>query len=296
MILRVVCLLSVLLPFTSPVQASVGSKVVQEALEFATRKFGKEVAEEGIEQLSKRMTTLAARHGDDLVAMAYRKVGPRAGRLVSEVGEQQADTLLQLLARHGDEAIPFATRGSALQLVGRFGDDAADALVRHGAVGEQLIGTLGESGAKALTKVSPQNGRRLAMLAGDGVLKPELMEVICRHGDRACEFVFKNKGALAVGATLAAFVAAPEGFIDGTVAISSAVAEHVLEPLAELPKDLAVATMHRIPWELLLFLLFGLFGAVAIATMTNAASATALQTGWRLVCDRWQSWFSKPRL
>ncbi len=76
--------------------------------------------------------------------------------------------------------------------------------------------------------------------------------MVCRHGDRACEFLWKNKGSLALGATRAAFVTAPEGFLDGTVAISSAVAEHALAPLAELPKALTVETVRSVPWTRLI--------------------------------------------
>ena len=273
-------LMLLMLYFGQPVEAGVGSKVVQEAVEFATRKFGKEVAEEGLEQLSKRMTKLAARHGDDVVAMAYRKVGPRAGRLVSEVGEQQADTMLRFLARHGDDAIPLATRGSAMKLVGRYGDDAADALVRHGAVGEQLIGTLGETGAKALAKVSPQNGRRLAMLAGDGALKPELMDVICRHGDRACEFIWQNKGALAVGATLTTFLAAPGDFLSGTAQLTQVVGQHVitpvatevLAPIAAMPQAVAVEVAKGTNWTVI--------GIVVLLLIAFLVAVTLKSSGW----------------
>jgi hypothetical protein len=200
------------------------------------------------------------------------------------------------LARHGDEAIPLATRGSALQLVGRFGDDAADALVRHGAIGEQLIGALGESGAKALTKVSPQNGRRLAMMAGDDVLKPELVDVICRHGDRACEFVWKNKGALAVGATLTAFLAAPDDFMSGTAQLTEVVAEHVvlpvatqvLTPIAELPKAVAIEVAKGTNWTVMGVAVL-ILGALAVA----ANSPSWSWVGWltttifRAVRNRW---------
>ena len=66
--------------------AGVGSKVVQEAMEYTARKFGKEVAEEGVERVSSRMAGLAAKHGDELVSAAFRKAGPQAGRLALAVG------------------------------------------------------------------------------------------------------------------------------------------------------------------------------------------------------------------
>lgn len=213
-------------------EAGVSSRVLREAVEFTVRKFGKEVAEEGVEKLSKKMAGLAAKHGDEVVSAAFTKIGPRAGKLVSEAGEQ-ADVALRMLARHGDEGIALATRPSSLKLISKFGDDGADALLRHGTVGEQLIGEFAEGGVKALNQVTAQNGRRLAMLAGDGVVKPQLIDVVCRHGDRACEFIWKNKGALAAGTTMAVFLANPEQFLDGTVQLTEIVADAAIRPLAE---------------------------------------------------------------
>eukprot|EP00456_Euglypha_rotunda_P031633 TRINITY_DN245_c0_g1_i3.p1 TRINITY_DN245_c0_g1~~TRINITY_DN245_c0_g1_i3.p1 ORF type:complete len:300 (-),score=54.01 TRINITY_DN245_c0_g1_i3:612-1412(-) len=141
---------------------------------------------------------------------------------------QVAEEELRPLLVFFDDARP-----SSLKLISKFGDDGADALLRHGTVGEQLIGEFAEGGVKALNQVTAQNGRRLAMLAGDGVVKPQLIDVVCRHGDRACEFIWKNKGALAAGTTMAVFLANPEQFLDGTVQLTEIVADAAIRPLAE---------------------------------------------------------------
>ena len=85
------------------------------------------------------------------------------------------------------------------------GDDAAAALVRHKGVAEPLLETYGASAVKALASVSPQSGRRLAILSRSGDLAKigrteELMGVMSRFGDKACDFVYRNKGGLLVGA------------------------------------------------------------------------------------------------
>ena len=55
-------LCTALVSFSMAVSAEAGvtSKVIQEALEFTTRKFGKEVAEEGVERVATKMSSLAA--------------------------------------------------------------------------------------------------------------------------------------------------------------------------------------------------------------------------------------------
>lgn len=185
--------------------AGVGSKLVQEALEYTGRKLGKEAAEDGVERIGRRAVGTAAREGAE-----------------------------------------FLSRPGAMKIVSRFGDDGAEALVRHGKVGEEVIESFGESGAKALTRVSERNGRRLAMMAKDGTLKPELLDVVRQHGDTACDFIWQNKGALAVGATLTTFVTSPEAFLNGSAKLTGIVADAAVRPIAEIPKVVLAETLGSV--------------------------------------------------
>ncbi len=235
------------------VSAGVTSKVLQEAFEFMMRKFSKEVAEEGVERLASKMSALAARHSDDVVAQAFKRVGPRAGKLVSEAGEH-GDDVLRLLARHGDAAIPLATRKTSLGLVKKFGQEAGEACVKHGSIADPIIEQFGETGAKALTKVSDRSGRQLAMLAGEGTLKPELLDIVTKYGDTACAFVWKNKGVLTGTAALAAFVASPEEFLNGTAQLTGTIVPSLAEAAL---KPIVTSAAESIPWTLVM----GLLGA-----------------------------------
>jgi hypothetical protein len=62
---------------------------------------------------------------------------------------------------------------------------------------------------------------------------PELMQVITRHGDAAMDFIWRNKGALAVGTSLTAFLANPEAFIDGTNKFTDSMAQNVVKPVVQ---------------------------------------------------------------
>lgn len=241
----VVCVCLVSLSVPSALQAGVGTKVVEEGVEYMVRKFSKEVAAEGVERLSQRMASLAAKHGDDLVSAAFRKAGPQAGKLATSAGAN-SDVVLRTLARHGTDGAAALSRPGAMKLLSRFGDDGAEALVRHGKVGEEVIEVFGESGAKALAEVTEQNGRRLAMLAKDGALKPELLDVVRKHGDSACDFIWTNKGALAVGATLTTFVTSPEEFLNGTAQLTGIVADAAVRPIAEIPKVVLAETLGSV--------------------------------------------------
>lgn len=233
----------------STAEAGVGSKIVQETVEFTTRKFGKEVAEEGFETMAGKMTRLASKHGDDVVAGAFTKVGPRAGKIASEAGEH-GGVALRVLAKHGDNGIALTLSKTSLGTVARYGDDAATALIRHGSVGQKLIQGFGKEGVEALARVTPQSGRRLAMLAADGTLKPELMTVVARYGDEACEFIWRNKGALTVGTALTAFVTAPEEFLEGTRGLAEVAGDAAIKPLASVPGAVANEAAKRVNWNL----------------------------------------------
>ncbi|QEH36596.1 hypothetical protein OJF2_51800 [Aquisphaera giovannonii] len=218
-------------------RADVASKIAQETAEFVLKKFGKKAITEGTESLAKRIASSAARHGDD-VFKAVRRVGPGALSLADDAGEQ-APKVLRLLSKHGDDAAVWvARRPKALKLLSQHGDEAAEVLIKHKGLAEPVLEKLGAPAVNALSAVAPQGGRRLAMLAESGELAaigrtPELLEVISRHGDAAMNFIWRNKGPLAVGTTLTAFLAKPEAFIDGTNQLIGTVGENAVKPIAE---------------------------------------------------------------
>lgn len=217
-------------------QAGISSKAAREAAEFVLRKFGKEAEEQGLQTLTTNIESLGLKYGDDAVA-AVKKVGPRTFRYVDEASENGLQSV-KLLARYGDDAVWVVRKKNRLALFAKYGDDAAEAMIKQGKIAEPLIESLGQPAASALKTVSRQNGRRLAIMAEEGTLEgigrtDELLRVVSKYGDRGMDFVWRNKGALAVAAALTSFLANPQPFIDGTVELSGAVAEGVGAPLAE---------------------------------------------------------------
>ncbi|HEV3340684.1 MAG TPA: hypothetical protein VG125_10015 [Pirellulales bacterium] len=215
--------------------AGLTTKAAKEAAELVIRKFGKEAEEQGLQMLTRKIESLSLKYGDE-AAIAVKKVGPRTFRVVEEAGENGLQSV-RLLSRYGDDAVWVAGNKSRLALFTKYGDGAAEAMIKQGKIAEPLLDSLGKPAANALKTVSRQNGRRLAMMAEDGTLRrigrtDELLNVVGRFGDRGMNFVWRNKGTLAVAATLAAFLANPEPFIDGAVELTTAAAESVGKPLA----------------------------------------------------------------
>lgn len=222
-------------PGIAAVSAGVTTAAVREAVEYVSKKFGKEVASEGVEAVVRKAEKIGAAYGDEGLE-ALRKVGPQAAKIADDAGIRGAEAV-RIMSRYGEKGVWVAGKSERLALVTQYGDDAAEALLKQGEIAEPLIKEFGPNAAKALKTVSEQNGRRLAMMTSDADLqkvmfKTEVLDVVGKYGDRAADFVWRNKGSLAVGTALAAFLANPEPFLDGTRDIAEIAAKSIVLPVA----------------------------------------------------------------
>lgn len=212
------------------VLADARTKAIQETAEAVMARFGVR-AGRSLPALAEKIESLVARYGDEAL-IAVRRVGPEVFTVIEEAGVH-APRAVRLLAKYGEEgATCILRRPRAMRQFLRYGEEAASMFVRHPGVAEPLIEQGGVSAVRALARLTPQGARRLAMVL-EGELKsaagkPELMEVVARFGQRACDFVWRNKAALAAGAALAAFLAEPEPYLNGVRDLLQAVGEPVV--------------------------------------------------------------------
>ncbi len=211
--------------------AGVASTAVRETTDVVMRKFGKEVAEESAEAVSKRVAEAGAKFGTEgLEAMG--KVGPRAfGKITVEAGEHASEAV-KLTAKYGEQAVWVISKPRGLAVFVKHGEEAATAMMKHPGVAEGAVERLGVPAARALNSVGGAEARRLGMMIEDGAIKAGeqsagLLGVVEKYGDKAMEFIWKHKGPLAVGATLAAFLHDPEPFIQGITDLIAAVVKPV---------------------------------------------------------------------
>lgn len=219
---------------TCPAQGK--GKLARETAEYVLAKFGRGTTRESVEGITKKIESLALKHGDETF-MAVKKVGPGAIRMIEEAGEHGAKSV-KLLGKYGDEAVWVVGKPGRLKLASHLGDDAAESMMKHGEIVEPLLTKGGKPASTAFKSLGGQNARRLAMMhEADDLARigrgDELLGVVGKFGDKAMDFIWRNKGKLAVAATLTAFLADPEPFINGAVQLGEAVVEHVAEPLAE---------------------------------------------------------------
>lgn len=246
---------------------AVPTKAIQEAVEYVSRKFAAEAGQESAETMAARLGRLTEQHGDNAV-VAFRKVGPRALQAAEQAGEH-AKAAVNLMVRYGDEALWVLESPQRMSLFAKYGDDAAEALIRHKGLAAPLIEKLEAPAARALNALDGQNARRLAMLADEGTLTKlgqtdGLLGVIEKFGNRAADFIWRNKGTLAVGAALAAFLQDPQPFIDGTRDLATIAGQPVADAVKETARESARQTNWTVVWIAALLL-----AALLIAVRTR---------------------------
>ncbi|MFH1532962.1 MAG: hypothetical protein ABIK09_19735 [Pseudomonadota bacterium] len=162
---------------------------------------------------------------DDVVFWAARRSGGRAAVILDDgviAGARTGEAMVleRLVARHGSKATLLLHDPHALALVERYGDDAVSAMVRHPGIAAPVVDRLGIPAARAMTQLGPAEGRMLAAMERSGELArlgrtEEILLTVERHGDRAMQFIWRNKGALAVGTVMALFLKDPEAAMRG---------------------------------------------------------------------------------
>ena len=109
------------------------------------------------------------------------------------------------------------------------------------------------------------------------MLTPGLVQLFAKHGsaDTLAEYVWRNKGALFIGGTLATFVASPEPFLNAAETITTKTLDTAIQPIV-------AEAASQFPWGLVsvaglivsIVMFIGKFG-VPMAMKRGAAVAVA---------------------
>ena len=213
--------------------AGVAGTAVREAAEMIGPRAGRAVAAAAADEGAAAATKAAARHGDE--ALPLLRASGEAGANALDQAGAKAPEVIRLYARKGDEAVWIISEPKTLAIFIKHGDAAADALLKHRGIAENLIGRHGEASVGALNAVSRGGAQRMAMASEDGVFSAsarsaELFGVIGRHGDAAMDFIWRNKGALTVAGLLGTFLHDPAVYINGA---KDLIVTPVVEPIAQ---------------------------------------------------------------
>ncbi|MEZ6129200.1 MAG: hypothetical protein R3C59_11000 [Planctomycetaceae bacterium] len=123
-----------------------------------------------------------------------------------------------------------------------------------------ILSRLGLNAVGAVNKLSPTATARVAEMSSDLALSPhraEWLRLLREFGDEAADFLWQNKGAVAVAATTTAVVLSPNDFLEATGRMAETVVEttgsRVLQPIVTGAIDhVAVPVVReataRFPW------------------------------------------------
>lgn len=225
----------------APAQAGVTTKAINETVEYLSKKFGREVAEQGVETVTRKVEVLATKYGDNAL-IATRKLGPQALKYADEAGDLAGDSL-RIMSRYGDDAVRIVSKPEVLKLAVKYGDDATESIIKYGPdMMTPVIGKYGDDAARAMNKLSKPEAIELATKMADPAFAKlaapdKLLGVVGKYGDNAMVFINKHWKALAVGTILIAFVNDPEPYLNGTkeliVGSADVVAKNIIKPVAE---------------------------------------------------------------
>jgi hypothetical protein len=203
----------------------------------AARRVAREVVEsfgrEAVEAAEPRVARLVEAYGEE-AATVLRKVGPSGVQAMERFGAPS----LRILARWGDDGIRLlAVEGdSAVAALARYGDEAVELMIRHPGVGRDLLAQFGgQVLRRPLSTESVVALNRLAEPIRASGRSAEILAVVETFGDRACDFLWRNKGTIFLAAVLTAFLHDPEPYLDG-------VKQLVVQPATQLAQDAASRT------------------------------------------------------
>lgn len=212
-------------------QASPATSALRDTSEWIVKRFGPGAAGKTVDEVAVATARVVARHGDEALPL-LRTMGHAGFKALEEAGES-APSVLKLFARRGEDAVWIISQPRKLAIFLKHGDSAADALLKHPGIADDLLARFGNRAVAPLNALERSGAQRLAMAAQEGVFEKTaqsgaLLDVIGKHGQRALDFIWNNKGKLAVAAVLGTFVADPEPYLTGARQL---VGDSILRPL-----------------------------------------------------------------
>lgn len=203
----------------------------------AARRLAREVVEsfgrEAVETAEPRVVRLVEAYGEE-AAVVLRRVGPPGLEAMERFGAPG----IRILARFGDDgARLLAVEGdAAVAALARYGDEAVELMIRHPGVGRDVLSAFGSPVLRTTLRTESliTLGRLSEPIRNSG-RSAEILSVVEAYGDRACDFLWRNKGTIFAGAVLAAFLHDPKPYLDG-------VKELALEPATQVARDAASRT------------------------------------------------------
>jgi hypothetical protein len=216
--------ISVLFGFAVPAEAQV-AKAAKELVEWL---FKTEARKNLPKNLLPRVENLMTKHGISAL-QAIKKAGPSAITILERDGSRVMLDALKLGGRNfANEALtsPALIR----KVLKKCGPEAAEVIAKHPGAGARFLFRVGPKGIPVAKSLSRKALEDMVGLSDDiykSGYAPGFWKVLGKYGDRASDFIWRNKGAIFVAAVAASFIRDPEAYLSGARKIGQSVAEGV---------------------------------------------------------------------
>lgn len=221
----------------------------------AARRVAREVVEtfgrEAVESAEPRVAKLIEAYGEEVVTV-LRKLGPSGVGAMERFGAPG----LKILARWGDDGLRLlAVEGEpAVAALARYGEEAVELMIRHPGVGRDLLAQFGAQVLRRpLTTESVVALNRLAEPIRASGRSAEILGVVEKFGDRACDFLWRNKGTIFLASVLAAFLHDPQPYLDGAKQL-------IVQPATQVAQDAAARTNWTLVVSVAVLVVLGWIG------------------------------------
>lgn len=224
---------------------SSGGKLAREIAGELAEQTGRKASREFIETTSVQLEKIASKCGNEALDV-IEKNGLAAFRVFQAAGDDAGPYLVNAIRAYGDDAIRIAQTTAGRTVLRSGSETAIRAVARHTDATIPLIRQYGDNCARALTQISPANGRRLIQMVDEESLKSgdfqSLMGTIEKYGDKAMDFIWRHRKVLTSATLLTAFVNDPEPYLNGIKQL----AEVAASPMKQFFKEAA----ESINWNL----------------------------------------------
>lgn len=188
--------------FAIPGIGSATRKVVQEAIEYTTKKFGIILSDESGKLFAREAADFIGRYGDDGIR-ALKGAGPDIIQLSRRYGREP----VKLCAAHSADAAGYLAKNmdQALPVWRQFGKEGTELMVKHPGLANPLLKEFGQKGLQIGKKLSTSDLNRFLVLASKAAGKKgetALLDKILKEGDKVIEFLWRHKWKIGAGATL----------------------------------------------------------------------------------------------
>ena len=197
---------------------SVGGKLARDIAEGLAEQAGKKASREFVETTTVQLEKIASKCGNESLDV-IEKNGIAAFRVLQSAGDDAGPYLVKAIRAYGDDAVRVAQTAAGRTILRNGSETAVRAVSRHTDAVIPLLRQYGDEGARALSQLSPANGRRLLQMVEEKSLASGdlqlLMRTIGQYGDKAMDFIWRHRKVLTSVTLLAAFVSNPEPYLNG---------------------------------------------------------------------------------